>query len=265
MPSVCALIALSLVALASFAVPATLAGNCTLMQPLTMDTAGTMYEITGSHIRVYPKLAGVIRTDTYITWNLSMLVERSSESISTTGHDYAPRYKVIFPKSNNFFDPIEPLEPHDMSTPCTNNDADMPCSPIQRVVYLPDMDCWAETTSDVYHGFQRRTILVYLTHPSYPLLKLTAAHHLLDGDLQITHQINESTQTVREIYYKDTLKLAYIFENFPWSDTDKGVSFYNLSDGFFNNASALSFWSKLAGTCYCLLLVLFFILLISNA
>lgn len=218
------------------------AGNCSTIPSATIERANTAFKIDGPRITIHPKVRGAVRDDVYLVWDLSMMVERAKLTHNLDGTSLGPNftYAVPLPPGNPLsVDGYDPLQDYVSNVACYGQST-YPCSPILQVLYMSDFDCWLNHIVAPFHGFTRETIFVHYTHPTHANFSFTAEHHVLDGDLVVT--FNNTGVPAHETYSKDSLKLNYIWDTFPWAGAEPVRFFTNSAGEVNNNGSAMDFW-----------------------
>jgi len=228
-------------------------GNCTSIATETIDRAATAFEITGPRITIHPKVGGVVRNDVYLIWDLFMMVERGKIVATSGGSSIFPNYTYVVPLAVDNplqSDSIDPLEPYNPTITCHGQKQSLPCSPVIQHFLMSDFDCYTEHVVAPFHGFSRESVFVYFTHSSYPNFTFTTEQHVLDGDLIIP--LNNSGDAAYQSYSKDSLKLNYVWGNFPWARPEPISFFTNDIGEVHNNGSAMDFWVNYASTSHLL-------------
>jgi hypothetical protein len=170
-----------LVALAM--VTLSMAGNCSTIDPITMDRDSSLYSISGGTVRVIPVKNGETLVNSAIRWELSYFIERAKVTRDIEGNAIDPT--AVLPERPDFsiWSPADPLESHDPSKACTGKT--LPCGEVLNYLDPADYDCWMEHVTAPFHGFTRESVFVHFSHPSYPDLSIVVGNHLLDGYLEV--------------------------------------------------------------------------------
>jgi len=212
-------------------------GNCSLVGPMIIEREGTLYNISGPHISVYPKLNGVVQYDTILGWKLTTFIERDKVNQTLDGGMFPSGQKFYSgptPDDNPFNPMVDPLEPFVPGQACTHSS--LPCGVVLNYMNAADLDCWAERVIAPFHGRTRESVYFYFSNPAAPGFEFIMENHVVDGD--VTVPLNNPGYPISEEYSAESLKIAYQWSNIPWV----GSPYINLTDAPTNNGSTFEFW-----------------------
>lgn len=230
------LVALSLLVLSVSSVVKANAGNCTQSQPLFIEGAATLYNISGTEIRVHPKENGQVRYDVILAWSMELFIER--EKVRSPGGG-PPEYNAPSPS----FDPRDgPVDPFLSGVTCPGSN--LPCGRILNAIYTADMDCWAEKVIAPFHGTTRESVYIHYLNSSDPGFHFIGEHHLVDSEVIVP--LGNPGAPVVEVYSPNSLKVAYQWINYQWVE-DSPVEITISQNYTSNNGSTFEFWVGFQG------------------
>lgn len=217
-------------------------GNCTQVPSMVIEREGTLYNITGTHIHVHPKLNGVVQYDVLLGWSMPIFVERAKVTKTWTG-TALPRGVFVTGSPNPSLNPVDPmvdpLEPADPNVMCSNAATPTPCGEILNYITTEDMDCWTERFIAPFHGHMRESVYVHFSNAAIPGFQFVSEHHITDGDVSVP--MNNTGFPGTEVYSANSLKVGYQWHNYPWvGGSDIAYTAWNGTT--YNNGSTFEFW-----------------------